>query len=98
MQITIHKKPIRTLRIRVLPDTSVIVSVPKHLSDKYIHDFIESKKDRILKAQKRIDKARKAIEVKDNEILLHAIPYLFTLDPTVKNNILINHEEFTITS
>lgn len=69
-KLTIHRKPIRSLRIRVLPDGSVIVSVPRRLSDAAVERFIESKKEWIEKALEKMRKGREKLDVGEQEILL----------------------------
>ncbi len=98
MNLTITRKPIKSLRIKVSPDWSVTVSAPKRLSDKQISEFIESKKARIEKAQKHFEQTKNSIVVKENEILLFGDTYVFTYDPALKSRVDIDHEEATISS
>ena len=99
MSLTITRKPIKSLRLKVSPDW-VFVSAPKHLSDSYITKFIESKKEWIEKVQAKFQKAkeRSSIELKENEILLHGQPYSFIYISSLKNKTDVDHENHTITS
>lgn len=96
--LTITRKPIKSLRLKVTPDW-VFVSAPKRLSDDYIARFIESKKDRIEKAQAKFKKAKESgVALKENEILLHGEAYTFTLNSSLKNKTEVDHEKRMITS
>ncbi len=98
MPLTIHRKPIKSLRIRVLPSGEVIVSAPKRLSDAYINSFIKDRKDRIEKALARVKKAKEQLPVGENEILLYGVAYAFTYEPALKQKTVVEHEEKVIYS
>ncbi|MBP9779544.1 M48 family metallopeptidase [Candidatus Gracilibacteria bacterium] len=98
MHLTIHRKPIRSLRIRVLPDGSVIVSVPKRLSDAAIERFIESKKPWIEKALEKMRKGKERLVVGEGEILLFGIGYKFVYEPHLKRGLFVDHLLHTITT
>lgn len=96
---TIQRKPIKSLRIKVLPDESVVVSAPRRLSESYVNKFIEERRGWIEKAIEKMKKAKRGgIVVKENEILLFGDTYTFTHDPKMKRKVLIDHELATIAS
>lgn len=94
------------------PDWTVKVSAPKRVSDSYISAFIESKKAWIAKAHAYYQQGKNLLAVKENEILLHGVPYGFEMDSgsspewqgsrpvwhDSKTKIIIDHENHTITS
>ncbi len=55
--VSVVRKRIKNLYIRLYPDGRTVVSAPHHLSDKSIQDFIESKRQWI--AEKRIQQSRR---------------------------------------
>ena len=58
--ITITRKKIKNLYLRVRPDGSVTVSAPRRCSDKVIRDFINSKSDWIAAQLQRIEERKSA--------------------------------------
>lgn len=98
MHLTIQRKPIKSLRIRVLSDETVMVSVPRRVSDRYVARFIEERKPRIQKALEKIRHAKKDIGVEAWKILLHGAAYTFVLDPSLTGKPHIDHQAKTITS
>lgn len=97
MHLTIHRKPIKSLRIRVLPDQSVIVSAPKRLSSEYIASFIEAKKVWIEKALAKF-KGHQRLRVAEKEILLYGTGYTFIHDSSLKTKTIVDHDTKTIRS
>lgn len=97
MHLTIHRKPIKSLRIRILPDQSVIVSAPKYVSDAYIASFIEAKKPRIEKALAKF-KGHQRLRVAEDEILLYGTGYTFVHDASLKTKTVVDHDTKTISS
>lgn len=62
--ITITRKKIKNMYLRVHPDGTVTVSAPKRVSDKVIHDFVNSKTDWIVAQLQKLEerKRRQAAE------------------------------------
>ena len=58
--ITITRKKIKNMYLRVHPDGTVTVSAPKRASDKVIWDFINSKTEWILMQLERLEERKKA--------------------------------------
>jgi len=95
MHLTVLRKSIKYLRIRVLPDESVVISAPKRVSDKFIESFIAERKPRIEKALERVRKSKQALPVEEGELLLHGEGYKFHSDSSLKKT-FIDHEKKTI--
>ncbi len=98
MHLTIQRKSIKSLRIRVLADESVIVSVPKRVTDSYVEKFIESRKPWIHKALEKMRNAKRAFTVEQGNILLHGEQYKFIHDESLQKRVDIDHEQKQITS
>jgi len=62
--ITITRKKIKNLYLRVHPDGTVSVSAPKRMSDRAIHDFVNSKSDWIEAQLQKLEerKRQQAVE------------------------------------
>ena len=58
--ITITRKKIKNMYLRVHPDGTVTVSAPKRLSDKAIREFVNSKADWIAAQLKKLEERKKA--------------------------------------
>lgn len=95
----ISRKKIKNMYIRVLPPiANVKVSVPKHLSDKEIYEFIESHKDWIEKKRRYIleNKIQAPLKYKSGEThclwgekyILKVISNEKVKDITVNNGII----------
>ena len=68
LPITITRKKIKNLYLRVQPDGTVSVSAPKRMSDKAIHDFVNSKSDWIEVQLKKLE-ARKQQKETDSAFI-----------------------------
>lgn len=79
--IHITKKAIRSIRMTIKHDGSIIVSAPKNRSDKQIHERITSKQGRIQKTLEKIHKKQKN-PLKHDEILLRGLTYTIHHDPS----------------
>ncbi|MBO5178131.1 MAG: M48 family metallopeptidase [Lachnospiraceae bacterium] len=60
ISITITRKKIKNMYLRVHPDGTVTVSAPKRVSDKVIRDFVNSKTDWILTQLQKVEERKKA--------------------------------------
>ena len=58
--LTITRKKIKNLYLRVHPDGTVSVSAPKHLSDKAIREFVNSKTDWIEAQLQKLEERKRA--------------------------------------
>lgn len=58
--VTITRKKIKNLYLRVHSDGTITVSAPKRLSDKAIRDFVNSKSDWILTQLEKIEQQKRA--------------------------------------
>lgn len=58
--LTIIRKKIKNMYLRVHPDGTVTVSAPKRVSDKVIRDFVNSKTDWILTQLERLEQRKRA--------------------------------------
>ncbi len=76
-QLTIQRKRMKYMRIRINADGTVSVSAPKYVSQAEITRFVESKKDRITEKQKMFEQRKKeyAPHLDDHQILLHGEIY-----------------------
>ena len=90
--ITITKKAIRSIRMTIKQDGSIIVSAPKNRSDKQIQDRILSKQARIEKTQHKLQRKQKA-PLKYNEILLRGNVYTIHHDANFWKEDSIDSEE-----
>lgn len=52
--IKIIRKQMKNIRLRVKPDGTVVLSAPHHVSDAYLHTFLEEKADWIQQQQTRL--------------------------------------------
>jgi predicted metal-dependent hydrolase len=98
MSLTILRKPIKYIRISVEPSGDVVVSAPKRVSDKYISEYLESKKAWIVKAQEHYKNAKSLMAVGENEILLHGEAYGLEYDSSLKKKVVVDHEKHTVRS
>ena len=67
--VTVTRKRIKNLYLRVHSDGTVAVSAPKRCSDKYIQEFIHSKTDWILMQLEKIEKQKKVEKQSNTEAL-----------------------------
>lgn len=99
--ITLYRKNIKHMYIRVFPpDGEVKVSVPLHITDSEIFNFIKSRKEWILEKQKIIsEKEIKAPEKYKNGDIIHLWGKEYTLqlvkNDTVKN-VLVDRDKSLI--
>lgn len=76
-QITIERKRMKYMRIKVNSDGTVIVSAPKYISQAEITRFVDSKRDRIAEKQKlfRQRKSELSMALLDHQMMLHGEAY-----------------------
>jgi len=65
MEVSIIRKKIKNLNLRIKPNLEVILSVPMELEDSYIDSFLESKKDWIEKQLKFFGEYRRVESKKE---------------------------------
>jgi predicted metal-dependent hydrolase len=76
--IIITKKPIKTLRMTIKQDGSVLVSAPKNYPDHKIYARLATKKDRIEKTQRQIKKKVRLDPLRKDQCLLFGEIYTIT--------------------
>lgn len=96
--ITIIKKKVKNMTLRIRPDQTVILTAPIRLSDKRIQDFLEDKKTWIEKKLSEFAKTKSAIEVNAGQLLLHGQAYNLQIDLDLKKKVVIDHVEMIIRS
>ena len=90
IKYNLERKKVKNINLRIKPDLSVSVSANKRVSMKYIDSFVMSKKDFILRAQKKISLRQKLFvtEKKYSEgesFTLLGKNYFLCLEQTQKN-------------
>jgi len=107
--LTITRKKIKNLYLRVLPDGTVAVSAPKRLSDKAIRDFVNSKSDWIeaqlqkLEERKQQQEANPAAETEPSCITgeIHYLwgkPYTLLVEETTgRGSVVVSENTPTAT-
>lgn len=78
---TITRKKIKNLYLRVHPDGTVSVSAPKRMSDKAIHDFVNSKSDwieaQLQKLEERKQQTAERTQTREPSYVTGEIHYLW---------------------
>ncbi len=66
LEVELHRKPVKNVNVRIVPPKGIVkVSAPKHIPEKSIHDFLNSKMDWMRKAIQKV-KAQESLKQEIN--------------------------------
>jgi predicted metal-dependent hydrolase len=100
LTVPVTYKPIRSLRIRVLPPNGEVrVSVPLHTSDKALREFLAPRQEWIVKSHRRMSLERPAeLQVREGELhYLWGNPYALLVEESGKPGARVEGDSIILT-
>jgi len=89
IKYAILRRNVKNARIKISNDLSVTAIVPLNYAVNRIDSLINDKQRWITKTINRLKQNSKSIELSENQIFLLGDVYEFTLDPSLKNRVLM---------
>jgi predicted metal-dependent hydrolase len=94
----IVKKKVRNANIKISFDKQIVVTVPLRYSKTEINDLIKLKLNWINKTLQKLDATKEKVSLKPDQLLLFGKTYTKTLNPALKNKVVVNFNSETIDS
>jgi len=98
MNTIITRKHIKYLRLKIDRDGQVIISAPRHMSQRQIDHFLKEKQEWIESNQQKVLSKKENKSLLSDQILLYGNIYSYIQDRNLRHEVIVDMNKYTITS